>query len=81
MGTHGVQTCDLIWVLTPVSRHEGCGMWIELGMALALKKRVVVSGGQARRSVFTELSEARFVEHEDAYNYILSHAMVGARAI
>lgn len=72
MDSHGVATCEMLWVLTPQSKNEGCGMWIELGMALALKKRVIISGPQARRSVFSELCEARFETHEEAFKYLLA---------
>lgn len=71
MDTHGVTTCDLLWVLTPTRKDQGCGMWVELGMAVALKKRVVVSGALAKRTVFTELCEAKFDEHEDAFRFII----------
>lgn len=73
MDAHGVKIADLVWVLTPSYKHEGCGMWIEMGMALALKKRVVVSGQFYRRSVFSDLAEASFPTHDEALEYIRTH--------
>lgn len=75
MDYHGVKTADLVWVLTPSLKTQGCGMWIEMGMAIALGKRLVVSGGLSRRSVFSELAEACFDEHDQAFQYILSRAL------
>lgn len=76
MDAHGVQSCDILWVLTPPRKDQGCGMWVELGLGIAQKKRVIVSGPLARRSVFTELCEARFDDHEDAFKYIVGDESV-----
>lgn len=70
MDSHGVSVCDLLWVLTAPRKDQGCGMWIELGIAIALKKKIVVSGAQSKRSVFTELCDAKFDDHEDAFRFI-----------
>ena len=75
MDAAGVKAADLVWVITPSVKNQGCGMWIEMGMALALGKRVVVSGALARRSVFSELAEACFDEHNEALSYIVSRAV------
>lgn len=75
MDAHGVLTCDLLWVITPTRKDQGCGMWVEMGLAIAAKKRVVVSGALSRRSVFTELCEARFDDHEEAFKFILENAV------
>ncbi|NBT35708.1 MAG: hypothetical protein EBT03_09260 [Betaproteobacteria bacterium] len=72
MDSRGVEESGLVWVITPGHKHQGCGMWVELGMALALRKRVVVSGPLARRTVFTELAEAVFDSHDQAFDYISS---------
>jgi hypothetical protein len=39
-----VRHCDLVWILTPESKEDGCGLWCELGAAAALGKCFVVSG-------------------------------------
>lgn len=75
MDSHGVKTADLVWVLTPSLKNQGCGMWIEMGMALALGKRVIISGALARRSVFAELAEGCFDDHAAAFEYILQQAI------
>jgi len=78
MDYHGVKTADLVWVLTPSSKSQGCGMWIEMGMALSLGKRVVVSGPLARRSIFAEMAEVVLDQHELAFDYICKKAIVAA---
>jgi hypothetical protein len=42
-----VRSADIVWVLCPDAKSEGCSA--ELGAALALGKRVLVSGPHARR--------------------------------
>lgn len=76
MASLAVVDCDLVWVLTPTIPEHGCGMWIEMGMALALNKPVVISGPLAERSVFSEQAVARHREHDDAFEYILKRADV-----
>lgn len=53
----GVMTADLVWVLAPECKSEGCH--VEMGAGLALKKRVLVSGRHARREsrLFALLAE------------------------
>ena len=43
----GVRACDVFWLVAPPGPSEGA--FVELGVALALKKRTVVSGPHARR--------------------------------
>lgn len=71
MDARGVRDADLVWVVTPELKEHGCGMWVELGLAIAFDKRVVVSGPNARRTVFSELAEACFQTHEEAFKYIV----------
>ena len=75
MDSHGVKTAGMVWVVTPPTKSQGCGMWIEMGMALALGKRVIISGPLARRSVFAELAEAVFDDHEQAFEHICKKAV------
>src|SRR5258708_6108728 len=44
----GVADADVLIVLSPVASRKdlGCGMWVEMGMALARGIPVVISGGQ-----------------------------------
>jgi len=74
MDARGVEDADTVWVLTPAHKHQGCGMWVELGLALAQKKRVVLSGPLCRRTVFSELAEACFEDHEEAFAYLRTKA-------
>lgn len=71
MDSCGVKEADLVWVITPDVKEHGCGMWVEMGMALALGKRVIMSGKLARRTVFSELAEACFQTHEEALVHIV----------
>lgn len=51
-----VKRCDALLVLVPEA--GGAGMWVEVGMALALGKRVLLVGqGAEERCVFCELCE------------------------
>lgn len=72
MDACGVREAELTWVLTPSLKEHGCGMWVEMGIALALGRRVVVSGPLSKRTVFSELAEAVFASHEEAFDYITS---------
>lgn len=76
MDAKGVEDADTVWVLTPTVKHVGCGMWVELGIAIALKKRLIVSGALCRRTVFTELAEACFEDHENAFSHLCDRAKV-----
>lgn len=76
MDSRGVETADIVWILTPGHKHMGCGMWVELGLALAQKRRVVVSGPLCRRTVFTELAEFCVDDHEEAFRHICALGMV-----
>ncbi len=60
----GVATADVLIVLTPVAERKdlGCGMWVELGIALSGGVPVVVTGGQHERTIFTQLREIVHVE-------------------
>jgi nucleoside 2-deoxyribosyltransferase len=75
MDSFGVKEAGLVWVLTPTMKEHGCGMWVEMGMAIALGKRVVVSGPLARRTVFAELCEAVIPSHDAAFDYICKKAV------
>lgn len=75
MDSHGVKMADMVWVVTPATKSQGCGMWIEMGMALALGKRIIVSGPLSRRSVFAELAEAVYDDHEHALEHIFKKAV------
>lgn len=77
MDANGVRDAELVWVMTPTLREHGCGMWVEMGIALALGKRVVVSGPLAKRTVFSELAERVFSTHEEAFEYIAGRGKAG----
>jgi|SRR5208337_1500439 len=67
----GIQACDTIWMLVPENYSNGA--WIELGMAIALEKHVVMSGSW-QKSIFSELVSKRFETHEQAYLWLLEYS-------
>lgn len=68
----GVRAADVLLLLTGPNKAEGCGCWIEMGGALILGKRLVVTGPQRSRSIFCDLAEVVFEEDEDALAYLLA---------
>jgi nucleoside 2-deoxyribosyltransferase len=71
----GVLTADAVLVLTNDDKAKGCGMWIELGAALALGKYAVITGGQRRRSIFAELTRVHVVESDAVGVSVLCHLL------
>jgi hypothetical protein len=53
----GVVKADALLFLTPAEKSQGCGCWVELGIAMARGKRVVITGPQRDRTIFCELAE------------------------
>jgi hypothetical protein len=62
----GVRAANVVWMLAPEGKSEGAH--VELGAALALGKRVLVSGAHARREsrLFGLLAEIHGT-HREAY--------------
>ena len=65
----GVRAADVVWVIAPEARSEGSAC--ELGYALALGKRIVVSGPRARDAgrIFYLLTEV-YDDHDAALRAI-----------
>ena len=62
----GVRRCDVLWLLCPAAKSEGSAC--ELGAALALGKRVVVSGGwDWLGRIFPGLAGVRCGTHEAGF--------------
>ena len=62
----GVRRCDVMWLLCPATKSEGSAC--ELGAALALGKRVVVSGGwDWLGRIFPGLAGVRCGTHEEGF--------------
>jgi hypothetical protein len=59
----GVQAADLFWLIVP-HRTTSRGCWVELGMAIAWKKTIWVSGDNGL-SIFTALATRQFPNHAD----------------
>lgn len=73
---NGVRDCDVFALLTSVDPSKGCGMWVELGMAIALPNRpvIVISGAQRMRTIFASLTHANFEDDEGLIHCIGSMA-------
>lgn len=63
----GVARADVVIVLTPVATRKdlGCGMWVELGIALAAGVPVVVAGEQRERTIFTRFRSVTLVASDE----------------
>ncbi len=72
----GVRRCDVFWYLAPAAKSEGAAC--ELGAALALGKRVVVSGGWAEIGrIFPGLAGVRVGTHEEGFAAVVGGDGVG----
>lgn len=71
----GVAQADALLLLTPEDKTMGCGCWVELGLALAMNKRIVITGAQRDRTIFCELTERR---HSDEDGVALLIALASA---
>lgn len=68
----GVERADVLWLLRPTV--ESTGAWVELGIALAGKTRVIVSG-KGRFCIFDSLANVRRFEYDaDAYAFLREYA-------
>ena len=67
----GVRSADVVWVMVPDRRSEGSAC--ELGAALALGKRVIVSGPHVKQPsrIFCLLAED-YATHEEAFAEIVA---------
>lgn len=64
----GVAQADVMWLLTPANASTGA--WTELGFAIGTGTPLIISGEQARRSIFTEGRHC-VATHEDALRHLL----------
>lgn len=66
---HRLRQSDVLWFAVPSSGGRGC--WFEDGVAWAWRIPMIASGPASRASIFTQLSEAIFVDDEDAFAWLL----------
>lgn len=61
-----VRRCDVFWLVVPAKKSEGASA--ELGIAIALEKRIIVSGEVGARNIFALLARPGdvFASHEEA---------------
>ncbi len=52
----GAMEADAVLVIASGDKTKGCGMWIEMGAALALGRTVIVCGEGRDRSIFSLLA-------------------------
>lgn len=64
-----VRACRVFWLVIPTTMRS-MGSWLELGAAIALGKRTVVSG-YYRATIFTSLAHRCFSSDEEAFDAIV----------
>lgn len=66
----GIRRADIFWLV--VSRHKSEGAAVELGFAMALGKRIVISGEVGPRNIFALLAHDAdiFDDHEEALAHV-----------
>ena len=73
----GVLDADVFWLLA-ANDKGACGSWVELGAALAAVSysrrlgRIIVSGPQWQRCIFSELADRKFPTDDEAFDYLRS---------
>lgn len=75
----GVRECDVFWLVVPSGQQDKTeGAFLELGYAMAFKKRCIVSGPQARRvdRLFCLLCEV-YDTHEAALEQVIGKPIGG----
>lgn len=60
----GVQTAHIVLCLTPERKDWGRGLWTEMGIGLALNKRVIVTGPGRDWNIFASLCERYSTDEE-----------------
>lgn len=70
-----VRRTDIVWLVVPRQKSEGSV--VELGLALAMNKRIVVSGECGARNIFALLVREwdRFDDHEKAFEHVQEIAL------
>ena len=66
----GVRRADFVLLLAPDERGSS-GAWVELGVALALKIPVVVTGQMARRTIFTSMAHRVFATDAEGVSFLV----------
>jgi nucleoside 2-deoxyribosyltransferase len=66
----GIRRADVFWLVVPKSKSEGAA--VELGFAMALGKRIVISGEVGPRNIFALLAHEGdiFDEHDEALAHV-----------
>jgi nucleoside 2-deoxyribosyltransferase len=70
----GVRRADVVWIIVQAERSEGAG--VELGAALILGRRVVVSGPRAEEMgrIFDLLAAEAWPTHKAAFESVAARA-------
>jgi nucleoside 2-deoxyribosyltransferase len=71
----GITDADIVWAMLPVKTSFGCAL--EIGYALGNGKPVIVSGDW-RTSIFTSQADARFNEHDHAFEWLRLYGTPGS---
>ena len=70
----GVQRADFVLLLAPDERGSS-GAWTELGIALASKIPVVVTGSKARRTIFTSMAHRVFDTDAEGVSFLVGERL------
>jgi hypothetical protein len=65
-----VASADVLWFIAPAEKSEGAAT--ELGVALALKKKIIVSGPHAWRNIFGMLADESYDSHLGAFDALVN---------
>jgi hypothetical protein len=76
----GVAAADFLWLVVP--GYTGSrGSWVELGFAFGLRatfkqKVIVISGVERKKSIFADLADFSFDDHDAALEFIQTMAFI-----
>ena len=73
----GVKRADFVLFLAPDERGSS-GAWTELGIALASKIPVIVTGQKARRTIFTSMSHRIFATDAEGIAFLIGELPIAA---
>jgi hypothetical protein len=69
---NAVKAAQVLWLAMPLVTSFGCGF--EYGCFVGLSGGTRIVSGPWRNSIFTELMDERFDEHEDAFSWLVANA-------
>lgn len=68
----GVVTADALLLHTPYVKEQGCGCWVELGIAIQAKIPIFISGTYFDRSIFCRYAKFRSLDDMQVIMHCIS---------